>query len=97
MRDDLALRSAPLLPAAAAAVLCLLAGADALAQGLPPGEGLAVVKKECTRCHALNQITNSEGRSREGWLDHVVKMTDIERRPANMQAVVDYLTENFPP
>lgn len=97
MRDDLALPHAPLLRRAAAAALCLLSGGGALAQGLPPGEGLLVVKKECTRCHSLSQISNSEGRSREEWLDHVIKMSDIERRPANMQAVVDYLTENFPP
>jgi len=64
---------------------------------LPAGEGLAVVRKECARCHPLNRITNSEGKTREGWTAHVIRMTDIERRPANLKAVVDYLTEHFPP
>lgn len=80
------------------AVLMLVPLAPAAPAGpvLPAGEGLAVVKKECTRCHALSHIANSEGKTREEWQAHVIHMTDIERRPANMRAVVEYLAEHFP-
>lgn len=84
------------VPVLAASLLCALAAGTAQAQGLPPGAGLAVVKKECTRCHALNQITNSDGKTRTEWQTHVIRMTDIERRPANLQAVLDYLSAHFP-
>ncbi|PTV95948.1 hypothetical protein C8J27_103279 [Rhodobacter aestuarii] len=64
---------------------------------LPKGEGLKTLRKECTRCHSLMQISNADGRSRPEWEKHVVDMTDIERRPEAMREVVDYLTEHFPP
>jgi hypothetical protein len=56
-----------------------------------------VVRKECTRCHSLRMIANSDGKTREGWHEHVVQMTDIERRPDNLDAVVNYLVDHFPP
>jgi len=74
-----------------------LAGMPAFAISLPKGEGLNTVRKECTRCHSLRNIANSEGKTREEWVDHVVQMTDIENRPQNMEEVVNYLTEHFPP
>ncbi|MBZ4023376.1 hypothetical protein CKO11_13000 [Rhodobacter sp. TJ_12] len=64
---------------------------------MPKGEGLKTLRKECTRCHALRNIVNADGRARAEWEKHVVDMTDIERRPEAMKAVVDYLTEHFPP
>jgi hypothetical protein len=82
---------------AAVALALSLAAAPALALSLPPGAGLATVRKECTRCHSLINIPNSGGKTREGWETHVIRMTDIERRPDNLKAVVDYLTEHFPP
>lgn len=78
------------------AALVALRPGVAVALTLPAGEGLTVVKKECTRCHALSHIANSDGRTRAEWETHVIRMTDIERRPANMKAVVDYLSAHFP-
>ncbi|SIO03463.1 hypothetical protein SAMN05444722_0185 [Rhodovulum sp. ES.010] len=64
---------------------------------LPKGEGLATVRRECTRCHSLRNIRDSDGFTREEWRDFVLQMTDLERRPADLEAVVDYLAEHFPP
>lgn len=77
-------------------VLAVLAPVALAGPALPAGEGLAVVKKECTRCHALSHIANSEGRTRAEWEAHVIRMTDIERRPENLKAVVEYLSAHFP-
>jgi predicted secreted protein len=73
------------------------AGGPASAISLPKGEGLSTVRKECTRCHSLRNIANSDGKTPEGWREHVIQMTDIERRPENLEAVVNYLSEHFPP
>lgn len=64
---------------------------------LPKGEGLATVRKECTRCHSLRNIVNSEGFTREEWRDFILEMTDLERRPENLDEIVAYLAEHFPP
>jgi len=34
---------------------------------LPEGNGKELVQTTCTRCHALNMVTNSWGNTREGW------------------------------
>lgn len=83
--------------ALAAALWLVVPTGPAAAISLPKGEGLPTVRKECTRCHSLNNITTSEGKTREEWEEHVIGMTDIENRPDNLKAVVDYLTEHFPP
>ncbi|MBK1635418.1 hypothetical protein [Rhodovulum adriaticum] len=85
----------PLLPLALSAVA--VAGQSAWAISLPKDERLGIVRQECTRCHSLRNIANSEGKTRDEWIEHVIDMTDIENRPDNMQAVVDYLFEYFPP
>ncbi|MFD2173626.1 hypothetical protein [Rhodobacter lacus] len=82
-------------PSLFSALLALAPAAFALP--IPDGAGLTVVRKECTRCHSLMKIANSDGKTRAGWVKHVERMTDIERRPEAMKAVVDYLTEHFPP
>lgn len=85
-------RSCPVL------IACLLLWGDAAAAlSLPAGEGLSVVRRECTRCHPLRKIVDAGGKTRAGWETHVIRMTDIERRPENMKAVVDYLSAHFPP
>lgn len=68
-----------------------------LALSLPAGEGLGILRKECTRCHPLRKIVDAGGKTREDWEKHVIRMTDIERRPANLRSVVEYLTTHFPP
>lgn len=75
----------------------LLSLQPAVAFPLPQGAGLDAVRHECARCHALKRITETEGKTRAEWERHVVTMTDIERRPANLKAVVDYLSAHFPP
>ncbi|MCW2305256.1 hypothetical protein M2324_003677 [Rhodovulum sulfidophilum] len=80
-----------------------MAGAiGALAEGgaaapLPKGEGLKVIRKECTRCHPLRNIVDSDGLTAPQWRDFIVRMTDLENRPENLDVVVAYLAEHFPP
>ncbi|MGD9916977.1 MAG: hypothetical protein AB7U46_03085 [Paenirhodobacter sp.] len=85
-----------LLPGLAAAALALGLQPAAAFQ-LPQGAGLDTVRHECARCHPLKRIAETEGKTRADWEHHVVTMTDIERRPANLKAVVDYLSAHFPP
>ncbi|MBL3609919.1 hypothetical protein JMM60_14125 [Rhodovulum sulfidophilum] len=79
-----------------AGAIWALAGGGAAAP-LPKGEGLKVIRKECTRCHPLRNIVNSDGFTAPQWRDFIVRMTDLENRPENLDAVVAYLAEHFPP
>ena len=61
---------------------------------LPEGPGKELVSTTCTKCHALNFITNSFGFSRDEWVDLFGSM--VELPPADRNAVADYLAKNFP-
>ncbi|WP_133260380.1 hypothetical protein [Rhodovulum sp. BSW8] len=82
--------------AAMASAICALAGGGEAAP-LPKGEGLKVVRQECTRCHPLRNIVNSDGFTAPQWRDFIVRMTDLENRPENLDVVVAYLAKHFPP
>jgi len=79
-------------------LLAAMTLAAAPAGALPPkGPGFAEVRAECSRCHSLHNIENSGGFSREDWKSFIVQMTDLERRPEHLEAVLDYLERFFPP
>jgi virginiamycin B lyase len=61
---------------------------------LPEGPGKELVSTACTKCHALNLITNSFGFSRDEWVDLFGSM--VELPAADRNAVADYLSRNFP-
>jgi virginiamycin B lyase len=62
---------------------------------LPEGPGRDAVQANCTSCHALNQVTNSAGYTREGWNALVSTMIAL---PKDQADVVDgYLATHFPP
>ncbi|SIS75005.1 hypothetical protein [Phaeovulum vinaykumarii] len=75
----------------------VLGAAPAWAAKIPRDAGYARVKIECTRCHRLDNIVQSEGFTAPDWRDFVVEMTDLERRPAVLEEIVGYLARNFPP
>jgi virginiamycin B lyase len=61
---------------------------------LPDGNGKELVEALCTKCHGLNQVTNSWGHTREGWEALFASMVAV---PKDQSAVLaDYLARNFP-
>jgi virginiamycin B lyase len=61
---------------------------------LPDGAGKPVVETHCQTCHSLNNIVNSGGYSREGWITLTKTMIAL---PDEQRAVVaDYLAAHFP-
>src|SRR5438552_19113038 len=49
------------------------------AADLPDGPGKDAVAQECTKCHGVNNITNSWGDTKAGWrqtFDSMVKLPD---------------------
>ena len=68
----------------------------ALAQGrqgqqvqLPEGNGKELVQTTCTRCHALNMVTESWGYTREGWADLLSTMVALPKVQAD--PITEYL------
>jgi virginiamycin B lyase len=61
---------------------------------LPDGPGKAQVQAYCALCHQLNNITNSGGYTRQGWLDVISTMVALPEDQADI--VADYLAKNFP-
>ncbi|WP_116133886.1 hypothetical protein [Tropicimonas sp. IMCC34043] len=76
---------------------CLALQATAVAAPLPKGDGYAELRTECTRCHTLHNIQQSDGFTAEGWQAFIEQMTDIETRPEHRNKIVAYLAEHFPP
>ena len=62
---------------------------------LPEGAGKDMVSTNCTKCHALNMITNSRGNTREGWQTLFGTMVALPADQAN--TIATYLATNFPP
>jgi virginiamycin B lyase len=87
-------------PMMAASVWTLVPVA-ALAQGqqpsLPEGPGKPLVEVICTGCHQTNMITQSSGYTRDGWKALTSTMIDLDRVPDDQAAILQYLTEHFPP
>lgn len=61
---------------------------------LPDGPGKAEVQGYCSGCHQLNNIVNSGGYTREGWIDLISTMVKIPKEQSDV--IVDYLAKNFP-
>jgi virginiamycin B lyase len=61
---------------------------------LPDGPGKQAVETTCTKCHALNFITNSFGFSREEWPRLFGSMVALPKEQAD--TIADYLAKNFP-
>jgi hypothetical protein len=84
--------------AAAAIFMCTIAPAAGQRNGgvadLPDGPGKEVVAQECTKCHGLNNITNSWGFSEKEWretFDSMVKLPDDKAK-----IIAAYLGKTFP-
>ena len=61
---------------------------------LPDGPGKEQVQMACSKCHALNMITNSWGNTREGWQTLFGSMVEL---PKDQAAVIaGYLATHFP-
>ena len=61
---------------------------------LPDGPGRDAVQASCTSCHALNQVTNSAGYTKEGWAALVSTMVALPKDQADV--VHGYLATHFP-
>ncbi|HTP33237.1 MAG TPA: helix-hairpin-helix domain-containing protein [Candidatus Acidoferrales bacterium] len=73
-----------------------IAAAAARAQ-LPDGDGKAEIQKLCTQCHELERSISLH-QDRTGWQATVDKMAGFGMKASekDMQAVVEYLTKNYP-
>jgi virginiamycin B lyase len=61
---------------------------------LPEGPGKQVVETHCQTCHTLNNIVNSGGYSRDGWITLTKTMIAL---PDDQRATVaEYLASHFP-
>src|SRR6185369_5215446 len=84
--------------AAAAIFMCTIAPAAGQRNGgvadLPDGPGKEVVAQECTKCHGLNNITQSWGFNEKDWretFDSMVKLPDDKAK-----VIAAYLGKTFP-
>jgi virginiamycin B lyase len=60
---------------------------------LPEGTGKEIVQEQCTKCHALNLVTNS-GYTRDGWESLLSTMVALP--PDQSATVAAYLAVNYP-
>ncbi len=91
---------------AAAGALAWAAGAlsgaagtsDEEARRLPAGQGKDAVAKVCLTCHGTAHYRRLR-LSHDDWSDRVANMVDqgAQATPEELDAVVDYLTQNFGP
>lgn len=65
---------------------------------LPPGDGKAIVQRACVGCHALKVVTSKRATAEE-WSTVVNQMVsrgaDVE--DDEIEALIAYLSKNFPP
>ena len=74
----------------------LFANAQALAQGLPEGEGLQVVIVSCTQCHGLDRLTDvklSAAQWENALYDMIARGAVVEGK--DLMTVRQYLIDNF--
>jgi hypothetical protein len=64
---------------------------------LPPGDGRDLVIKTCSKCHALNVITQ-QTYDAAGWKDVVIQMANngADASDDEFTQIVAYLTKAFP-
>jgi virginiamycin B lyase len=93
------MRTGSILALTTAALLCSIL--PVLAQGrqgqqvqLPEGNGKELVQTTCSRCHALNLVTESSGNTREGWETLFSSMVAVPKGEA--APIAEYLAKNFP-
>jgi competence protein ComEA len=86
-----------ILSVAGVALIALAAApAPARAQGLPEGEGKAVVQKLCSTCHPAERGA-SVRLTREGWQDVMTRMVGIGLKGTDeeLNAALEYLATHF--
>ena len=93
------MRQKALVTSMAAAVLWFVLPAPAQGQRgqqvqLPDGNGKELVQTACSKCHALNMITNSWGNTREGWQTLFSSMVELPKDQAALAS--EYLATHFP-
>lgn len=78
--------------------MCLAVPDDQDAKALPDGAGKAEVARLCTECHGPANFRRMR-HDRDEWTDSVADMVErgAKGTPAELTAVVDYLTLNFGP
>jgi competence protein ComEA len=86
-------------PIPCAAILlasCLLLPGMALADDFPEGPGKDILMQVCTQCHDLESIPHLKY-SRQEWQGLVTEMVNMgaDAKPAEIEAIVSYLTTNF--
>src|SRR5207247_4968989 len=62
---------------------------------LPDGPGKEEVQTQCTKCHALGLIANSDGNTKQEWAElfgTMVQLPNVQR-----DAIAEYLAKNYPP
>jgi hypothetical protein len=64
------------------------------AAALPDGASKELVARACTTCHAINQITNSTGYTKERWQSLFATM--IKLPDPQPESVAQYLAAHFP-
>lgn len=76
--------------------LCLAVPDDEDAKALPPGPGRDEVVKFCMECHGAGNYRKVR-HDKDEWTDSVADMVErgAKGTPAELAAVVDYLTLNF--
>ena len=80
------------------AVMVLGTAGISSAQGLPDGDGKAILETTCTQCHDVSSITNLR-LDRAAWEEVVAEMMALgaSMRDSEVGEVVTYLTANFGP
>lgn len=76
----------------------LLLASPALAVELPDGPGKPVLEKLCLQCHDVAKSVSLR-QDRNGWGQTLTKMIAMGMKASDeeMQMVLDYLVEHFPP
>jgi virginiamycin B lyase len=84
--------------AAATMFMCTIAPTAGQRSGgvadLPDGPGKEAVAQECTKCHGLNNITQSWGFNEKDWRDTFTSMVKLP--DDRVQIIAAYLAKNFP-
>ncbi len=92
--------TASLIAAAVFAFVPLSAQAQGQAKGppgLPEGKGKTEVEAICTGCHITGLINASSGYTRDHWKQLIATMIDLSPAADTQNAILDYLSTNFPP
>ena len=81
----------------AGVLFCALIPVTASGQGLPDGDGKALVQGTCLACHKANQITRTSGYTQAGWTELTGTMIDLSATPEEQAKITRYLAAHYPP